>query len=62
MASKFIHDFSLCTSITNRHEDFEDSVADDIIAALEKRLRDLKAHKENWRDYVDHFATNEEIP
>lgn len=60
MAVKHIHDFSLNASVTNKHADFEDSAAADVIAALEKRLRDLKAHPENWRDFVDHFSTTEE--
>lgn len=61
MAAKFIHDFSLCASITNTNEEFEEAKPAEIIAALEKRLADLKRHAENWPEFVEHFATNEEI-
>jgi hypothetical protein len=61
MAAKFIHDFSLCASVTVSNEEFEDAPVERIIEALENRLADLKRHPEHWREYVDHFATNEEI-
>ena len=61
MAAKFIHDFSLCASVTTKDEEFEDSPVAVVIAALEKRLEDLKRHPKHWSGYVEHFATNEEI-
>jgi len=39
---RFIHDFDLVASVENSHEDFYNTPKEELIAAMRKRLNNLK--------------------
>ena len=58
---QFIHDFMLYATVTTSHKDFDKTPVDQIIAALESRLADIKAHRPNWTEFVNRLSTKPEL-